>query len=577
MRANLGNNRWKYLSLGLLALACGYCWNLAGSQERGDETAENVAATKSDSGGKSRQRDAVIQGLTRLQRSEGGEDNWLRWVAELENAKRADLPRFLEHLPERSGLAMDLLAERWFDLGPEEAFDYFAKRFQDGEMAVGYSSKESQLSLDLVRLWAKRDLEGVVAAVEGVEAFPYLEEVHRTLAPLLCKSDPERGLRYALEHGMHRGGYYFFLGNKEVRKLIDRNPKVAGELMFEWGESRTKKARKELVKRWGVNHPMEAIRFGLERGDSIGGTFAHEVFVAWAQKDYEEASVWVAEEASDEEAELFIVPLVDVWSQEEPVAALQWAEEQLTGAAQEGAVTRLVAGAIDRKDVDAGELLQMVESPELYQQAAEALAKQLREVSDRSSDENRVKLLEKLAWFDQVTDAQTLNGVIGDLMSVAKQADSEWVVDFARSERMSALDQNQAVMLLWELADNKHFEKGLEMVEFVAEEHRDECLTDMVERWFSRDPERSSAWLEEKGVTPIQRSMLSEKMLQTFFSGVAEGDLKAIREKAETYPEPMKALVREGVRKHQMIAETRGYQEEASTRMIKDVLEVLSE
>lgn len=570
-------NCWKYLSLGLLALAIGYFLNFKGSQKRGNEIAEKVTATKSDAGGKSRQRDAVIQGLTQLQRSEGGEDNWLRWVAELESAKRADLPRFLEHLPERSGLAMDLLAERWFDLGPEEAFDYFAKRFQNGEMAIGYSSKGRQLSLYVVRLWAKRDLEGVVAAVDEVEAFPYLDRVHRILAPLLCKSNPARGLRYALEHGMHRSGYSFFLENKGVSKLIDRNPKEAGELMFEWGESRTKEARKELVQRWGVNHPKEAIRFGLERGDSIGGTFADEVFVAWAQKDYKKASLWVSEEASDKEAEFFIVPLVDVWGQKEPVAALQWAEEQLRGAALEGTVTRLVAGATDREDVDAGELLEMVESPELYQQAAEALAKRLLEVSSRSSVENRVKLSEKLAWFDQITDAQTLNGVIGDLMRVAKQANSEWALDFVRSERMSALNPNQAVMLLWDLVDDKHFEKGLEMVEFVAEEHRDECLIEMAGRWFSRDPEGASAWLEETGVTPIQRSLLSERMLNEFLSGIAEDDLKAIREKAETYLGPMKSLVREGVRKNQMIIEAGGYQDEASSQVMRDVLEVLSE
>lgn len=570
-------NQGRFLLLGLLALAVGYFWSLVGSESRIGASGKRVAATKSESGKKSGQRSSVIQGLTRLQRSEGGGENWLRWVAELENAEQADMLRFLEHLPERSGLALDLLVERWMELGPEEAFEYLAKRFEDGEMEMEYNGNEMQLSRKLVRLWAERDVEEALAAVEGVEAFPHLERIYRDLMVRLCKVDPERGLRFALKQGLNRGGYAFSLGGKELRQLIDKDPKMAGELIFKWSERTTEEARSELVKRWGENNPMEAIRFGLERGDSIGGTFADEVFVAWAQKDYEGASAWVAEEASDEEADLFIAPLVDVWGKKEPVTALKWAEEQLTESALEESVTRLVVGAIDRKDVNAGELLQIVESRELHQQAAEALAKELREVSNRSSDRNREKLLEKLAWFDHITDAKTLNGVFADLMSVARQTNSEWLEDFVRSERMGALDRNHAPLVLWELADAKDFEKSLDMVEFVAEKHRDECFTGMVERWFSREPEKSSAWLEKKGVTPIQRSMLSEMMVQRFFSGVAEDDLKAIREKAQTYPEFMKEFVREGVRKHQMLAEEEGYDDEASPQMMKDVLQALSE
>ena len=558
----------------VFALSIGYLLSWL-QKDSGGEVTANVTATKSQTNQRSRRRTEVVEGLTQLQRNEGGEQAWLRWVAELENAEQEDLPRFLDSLPERGGVALDLLAERWLELGPEKAWQYFVGRFQRGEVESGISGREMSLVRVLIRRWADIDLDGVVAAIEQVDQFPYLEDVHRDLAPRLARVDPERGLRYALRVGMNRSGYYFFLNGKPLQRLIDKDPRVAAELIFEWDEQWTQKARRQLIKRWGQNNPEDAIQLGLERGDAIGKTFADEAFVAWAQQDYEEASAWVAEEASEEEASLFIAPLVDVWAKEEPVAALQWAQEQLAGSELQTTVTRLVLGAVEREDVDAGELLRQVQSPESHSEAALALAEKLWGSGSPTLDGKTE--LERLAWFDHVTDRDTLNQVIYSLSQAESEEGQQWLSEFVRSEKMAMLDEHRAESLIVQLQDEKDFGKSFELLEFVDEACRDRCTANLFDRWFASEPEAAAQWLEEEPVTPVQHSMIAGTITDRFFSSLDEGDLEGIRQQKEKFPESAMQLVREGLLQNAEMARLEGYPEAEIEQHIGKVLQVLEE
>ncbi|MBK1833306.1 hypothetical protein [Roseibacillus ishigakijimensis] len=519
-----------------------------------------------------------MRGLTNWQRREGGEEAWLRWVAELENATVEEMPRFLEALPKRSGVAMDLIVERWLDLGPEHAWQHYQERFARGVMNSGYSSREVSLMRALVRRWAEEDLEGVLAAMEEGKALPYLQEFHRELAPRLAKVDPERGLRYALKNGMHRSGYSFFLSGEPLQRLIDGDPRVAAELIFEWDESRTRDARKQLIERWGLQNPQKAIRLGLDRDDGMGELFADEAFVAWAEEDYAAASAWVEGEASVQEASLFIAPLVDVWSREDPFAALQWAEEQLPGSELTATVKRLILGAIDREGVDAGELLRRVRSPDGQQEAAVALAEALWGSGSSGETSNGGETdRERLAWFDHITDEETINQLLLSFTRVKTEEGRQWLQEFARSERMALLERHRATLLIQQLQDPNNVGESFKLVEFVDERWREQCRADLFERWYVHDPDSSASWLEENPGTPQLRALLSQSMVERFFSSIGEQDWQTMRQFKANTPAPVVRLVREGLLQNVARARLEGHSNEEIERHLGKILQVLDE
>ena len=567
-----------YLTLGLLALAIGFFVNRKGGEGVARKANPQFADTKSKSARLVERRSAEIQILNQARRLEGGEQNWLRWVAELENASREDLPRFLQNMPQGSDEAMDLLVERWFELGPEEALDYFSKRFELGEMEVGFRDRETQFMRSFFQLWTKRDVEGAVAAVNGLEAFPYLKEVHLGLAKKLAQKDPERGLRYAMKNGVNRSGWIFFVRGKKLQGLITKNPVQAADLIFEWGDSPGGHAEKELVKTWGKMNPKAAISYGLKRGNPVRSQFADGVFLSWAKRDYAEASDWVAGEASDEEAELFTAPLVEVWGREEPVAALHWAQEQLSGSVLNESVRRMVLGAIDSEEVNAGAMLKLIEDDGTRQEAAVALADHLwGSGSNPKADEETH--LKRLRWFEGIEDAETMNRVVGSLSRGGVEFGAEWLTEFVQGPQMQLLDQRRSANLIGRFAFEGDFEKGLEMTQFVAEKHRGACAAEIFSDWAGRDSEKATAWLEELSPSDARLPFLGKGVAEGFFSRFQGGEAKEelIREVAKNYSPQMLALV-----KGEIVKMQRGFYEgvsddEETRAALERVLRVISE
>ena len=571
-------NSYLYLILGLLALAIGFFVNRkdGGGGER--EAASALTDTKSKSTRFAQRRNAEIQILNQVRRLEGGEQNWLRWVAELENASREDLPRFLENMPKKSSEAMDLLAERWFELGPEEALDYFSKRFEAGEMEVGIGEHEIQIMHSLFGLWSKRDLEGVVAAVDVLEAFPYLKERHRGLAEKLAQKDPERGLRYAMQNGVNRSGWIFFVRGKKLQRLIAQNPVKAADLIFEWGGAPGGHAEKELVKTWGKMNPKQAISYGLKRGNSVGSQFADGVFLSWAKRDYGEASDWVAEEASEKEALLFTAPLVEVWAEDQPVAALSWAEEELTGEVLQESAKRIILGALEKEENDVGELLQVVQSSEVHHEVVVALAEKLwgTGASQSRPKADRELHLERLAWFDHVTDQRSLNQLAEYFTRATSEVGTEWLEGFASSSRMSLLDRNGASSVLRNLAREGDYERSFEMMKFVDERYQRSVASDVFVTWLRRDPEASIVWMDEVA-NEEWRPQLTRAVTDEFFFNLRGDSVESFRQLAEKYPVRVKELVRDEVRRIQLIDSASDFEGEAPEVSFDEILNVLSE
>ena len=570
-------NWMRYLMLGIVALFIGVLLSRGADKKEEAKNERGTVATKSATGGRTARRNAEISEFTRLPLTEGGEDNWLRWVAELENASIGDLPRFQESLTRENDTARRLLVERWLDLDPEAGLQYFVERFEEGEMGVKFGDQEVGFMREFFRLWADRDVREAIAAVEGVKSFPHLNEIHKVLGPALAKSDPEEALRYGLRQGLHRSGYYFFVSGKSLRNLIRKDPVVTAELMFEWGESSSKQAR-ELIKIWSKSDPKKAIAFGLGRSESAGGRFADEVFQAWAKRDYEGASDWVAEEASEKEALLFTAPLVEVWAEDQPVAALSWAEEKLTGEVLQESAKRIILGALEKEENDVGELLQVVQSSEVHHEVVVALAEKLwgTGASQSRPKADRELHLERLAWFDHVTDQRSLNQLAEYFTRATSEVGTEWLEGFASSSRMSLLDRNGASSVLRNLAREGDYERSFEMMEFVDERYQRSVASDVFVTWLRRDLEASIVWMDEVA-NEEWRPQLTRAVTDEFFSNLRGDSVESFRQLAEKYPVQVKELVRDELRRMQLIYSASDFEGEAPEVSFDEILNVLSE
>ena len=81
----------------LIAIAIGFVTHAVRHSE-GEATApvsSGTSPSKSRKGPSFAHRAAAIQSLTRGVTIEGGEEEWFRWLASLENASLADLPQFV--------------------------------------------------------------------------------------------------------------------------------------------------------------------------------------------------------------------------------------------------------------------------------------------------------------------------------------------------------------------------------------------------------------------------------------------------------------------------------------------------
>ena len=107
-------------------------------------------------------RSTEIQSLTKGVLIEGGQEEWFQWLAYLENASLSDLPQFVS-LVGNNRTALNLIAERWVTLDPENCFRYLLS--QRGEVGFRlYDSPAFVFSKLFFSKWIQHDLEAVAVA-----------------------------------------------------------------------------------------------------------------------------------------------------------------------------------------------------------------------------------------------------------------------------------------------------------------------------------------------------------------------------------------------------------------------------
>ena len=499
-------NRSLYLLVALLFFAIGFSVHSARKKRSHESQAQTLSklSAKSQDRVIESYRDREILTLTQEIKEAGGVEEWLRWLAVLENASAQDLPRFLDNLPDNSA-ALDVLLDRWIEVGPEHCFAYLLGKFQDGDFGAAYLDKDRSLSTQLFRKWADKDLDGAIAALDEVEEFPYLSSLQWELAERLTKVDYLRAILYAQENHLFtsESGRMTFGGGR-LKKWIRKDPAGAASLLMSIESRRESLDRiglKELSQEWSKVDPRGAMQFALSKENEIGRPLVEDMFSRWSKRDFAAASDWLAEETSDELAEYLTPSLIETWSQSDPEGALQWTQDSLEGSLLENSLSRILIESAFAKDSNPSEILAQIQNPEARRAAAVALAKALWGAG-KEQDPRRGLLKntmeERVAWFDEVTEPSTFNKIARDLIGEGIDGDIGFLKEMAQSSRASILSENNANNLLDYVA-RKEPEEALELVENFRPSYQSYLKSSLLIQWMRQDAEAVEQWVQGEG------------------------------------------------------------------------------
>jgi len=246
-----------------------------------------VRATRSQERHLASERAAQVRSVIKSTFDKGGEEEWLRWLALLEQSSPEELPSFVAGVGNHS-VALGLIAERWVALDPERGFRYLqglteAKEFRDQE-SVGRI-----LSREFFARWSEKDLSAALAPLNRDERLPMFHDLQAEMVKHLCKVDVEQALLYKNLWGVELSSEE---GLQNLSQWIESNPQRATALILERTDS---ELLDFLAKSRSENRPQEAIRSALQKGEQ-GSRFARLVFEEWIEKDFTSAWDWFFEE-----------------------------------------------------------------------------------------------------------------------------------------------------------------------------------------------------------------------------------------------------------------------------------------
>ena len=491
----------------LLAVAIGFSIHaVQHSEKRSQETTQaGQLASKSDRGASSSHRSAEIQSLTSEVLLDGGPDEWFRWLAYLENARLADLPRFVT-LVGNNPVALSLIAERWVTLDPENCFRYLLSRREEGDFRYR-DSADVLFSKLFVQKWMRRDLEAVVAALDGSESLTGLRDLRELVFRELLESDFPR----ALELGSRWNSFQDYREMpSSLSNWAQKDPRAAVEAVFAIPGSHL---FEPLADAWSHRDPEAALDFGFEKGGDRGFRFAKRVFERWAKDDFGAASQKLSE-LSEKEATFLTPTLVRAWSEKDPVAALDWSEKSLSGKLKNDAIEQVVIASAFSDAASPKDLLARIESPDAYYQAVVGLSHNLWGKSYSSDDK---KLAKAITWFDDVDDPRTLDKIFPEFASFLADYDLEQFKEFIRSPRAQSVSEDSFAYGLGSYAWYDEAEEAMALAAKAPKSYLVEAAPRVFSTWYEKEPKAAIAWVEELARDDPRRPYLVENMSRLLF------------------------------------------------------------
>lgn len=500
-------------------------------RERGESA---LLVSKSRSGVSLARRSAEIKSLTKGVSLKGGREEWFRWLASLENASLTDLPQFIS-LVGNNTTALNLIAERWVELDPEHCFRYLLTRRGEGDFRY-QDSADSVFSELFFKKWIQRDLEAVVVALDRLEALADLDELRGLLVRDILKTDPLRGLTLGSRwKTFHR----YDVMPPLFREWVKKNPRVAVEAIFEIPSSHFLAPFAEL---WAATDPRAALDFAFEKGGDRGFQFAESVFTKWSQDDFSVASQKLSE-LPDQQASFLTPILVETWSKSDPVAALDWSTQSLTGKLRNDSIERVVLASAFSKLASPRDLLARIESPQAYHQAVVGLSHKLWGKSYSNDDK---KLAEAITWFDDVEESRTLDKIFSEFTSFLASYDFERLDEFMRSPRAHTVSElsfgNGISQYAWYGAPAE----AMAIIAEVPSSLIPEASKRVFSQWYEKEPEAAAAWVGDLAVDDPRRPYLVEGMDGILFDAHEE-----VVVELNSMPPVIKELMRERITEKQ--------------------------
>ena len=491
-----------FILLALISLAIGVVlhaiFNPSGRPQQGGRSSL-------PSGVSSRERSASlradeIQRLTQSVAFNGGQEKWFRWIATLENASLADLPQFAQSVGNNK-IALGLIAERWVSLDPEDAFRYLLSRRAEGDFKKS-DSPEFLLAQLIFTKWTARDSEAVLVALDSPESLPGLDRLRRLFVDDLLKSETARALRIGVRRKVLDGTGGM---SSEMKAWVKQDPRAAAQLLFELPSH---KFLPTLAEVWADRDPAKALAFGLAQKSDQGLAFAKVAFARWAQDDFAAASRLHAQ-LPEADAQGLTPTLIQSWGKRDPIAALEWSQESLTGRLRNDSIEKIVLAAISSESITPREILARIQSPQALHQATVALCHKL--IGFHYSREDP-KLSEKLSWFDDVDDPKTFDQIFGDVSRVMADTDFERFRRFIVTPKALMVSE----MIYLNALGSYAYTDGpgaMDLIRDLPEKYLERGSLRAFFVWRQNEPEKAMAWAGQLARNDPRRPHLFEANL----------------------------------------------------------------
>ena len=485
----------------LIAIAIGFVSHgLRHSEGSEQESVESkFSPSKSRNGALLARRSAEIRSLTKGVSLEGGQEEWFRWLAYLENARAADLPQFVASVG-NNAMALRLIAERWVAIDPEDGLRYLLTR--RGEDDFKYRDSAGSLFSKLFfAKWTQLDLEAVVVALDRPEVLPGLDDFRQRLVHEMFERDPRRALALGSRwKAFHRSPRL----STSLREWIQKDPSAAAQAIFALPSSGF---LKPLAEFWGERDPKAALDFAFQKGGDRGYQFAEVVFKKWSQEDLSAASQKLSE-LSEAEANFLTPILVESWSKSDPEAALDWSQQSLTGRLRNDSIERVVLASAFSKRASPRDLLAQIESPEAYHQAVVGLSHKLWGQNYNKSPKYR----EAITWFDDVNEPRTFDKIFPEFSSFLANYDFEQFQELMKSPRAQTVSERSFTYGMDAYASYGEPEEAMDVILEVPSAYLPKSSASVFSSWYGKEPEAAAAWAEDLAANDPRRSHLVEGM-----------------------------------------------------------------
>ena len=499
--------RLHLITILLIAVAIGFASHAVKhfKGEANEDVRLGASPSKSRNGQSFVQRAEEIRLLTEGIARKGGEEEWFRWLASLENASLSDLPQFVASVG-NNAVALNLIAARWVALNPENGLRYLLSQRAQGDF-IQQDSSGLVFSEFFFEKWMQRDLEAVVAALESSDAPARLDKLRELVIQELLKSDLPR----ALAQGSQWKSFHRYSGVPPLlEEWVENDPRAAVQAIFELPSDSFLKPLAEL---WGASDPRAALDFAFHKGGDRGFQFAEIVFTKWSQDDFPAASQKLSE-LSEQQANFLTPALIESWSKKEPIAALKWTQQSLTGRLENDSIERIVLASAYSGLASPKDLLAQIESPQAYQQAVVGLSHQL---WGQGYSPNDSIFKKAVTWFDDVDEPQTLEKIFTEFSNFLSYYDFDQFRKFVESERaqtVSPFHFSHAMGLYYYTGTP---EGAMDLISESKSSIIPAATANVFGKWYEDEPEAAVTWAERLSPDDARLPYLVKELRRNFY------------------------------------------------------------